>query len=126
MVQLHGLGHYIIDPVFALNSSDLRLQTGETMAMGYRPRLGNRRLIYKGIFIQPGHNLGGFFLNILVSNIESAIFCKMRKMQVKNHSACSALQLVKGATASLHFQGQVWAWSMNAVKAAGGTKAIHL
>ena len=46
--------------------------------------------------------------------------------EIKNHSACSALQLVKGTTASLHFQGQVWARPMNTVKAAGSTKAIHL
>ena len=33
--------------------------------------------------------------------------------------------MTKGTTASI-FQGQVWARTINTLKAAGGTKAIHL
>ena len=44
----------------------------------------------------------------------------------KNQSGCLALQLPKGTTASIFKGMQVWAKTMNTVKAAKGTKAIYL
>ena len=97
----------IIDPVCGLWTHRI-CKHDTNSGHGYRPYLGNRRLIHKGIIENPASSfspvitLEASFLDSILDTIDPSYFARWGKWKWnKKQSACSALQLTKGTTASI-------------------------